>query len=96
MDSSHNRMYTGCKYHFDNIPNLFMSSDNWKHWIVELIDVFISCQRNQDDVDHMYSNFCKMLTSEMDIYLKYTDASQKTRKRYRNSKPYWDDNLTEL
>ena len=32
----------------------------------------------------------------MDQYLKYSDSSKKVRKMYKNYKPYWNQELTDL
>ncbi len=43
-----------------------------------------------------YETFCYSLTSEMDQYLKYSDSSTNVRKMYKNHKPYWCQELTDL
>ncbi len=39
-----------------------------------LIDTAISCIEDQQEIDNLYEYFCKTLTNEMDIYLRYSDA----------------------
>ncbi len=83
-------------YKFDQVPNEFMSSDRWKSDINELIDLFATCQKEQREMDNVYDSFCCKVTEEMDKYLKYSESSKQTRKRYKNHKPYWNERLNEL
>ena len=68
-------------------------SDVWKQGMNELIELFLMCQNRQDDVDNVYEQFCNRVKDEMNKNLKYTDSSNKTRKIYKNHKPYWNDEL---
>jgi len=68
----------------------------WKSGMVELIDLYILLRNRQDAVDETYSKFCKLLTDEMDMYLKYTDSSKQIRKKCKNHKPYWNEDLNNL
>ncbi len=65
-----------------------MSSDVWKTGMTELIEMFITCRQLQDQIDSFYVNFCEIITTEMDTFLKYSDSGKKVRKRYKNHKPY--------
>ena len=94
-DSEFN-MYYSKKYRFKNVPDLFMSSESWKSGVIELIDYFVNVRKNQDEIDKGYGEFCKLLLGEMDGYLKYSDASKRVRKRFKNHKPFWNQRLTEL
>jgi hypothetical protein len=89
-------MFNSRRYKFNNVPDLFMTSDMWKSGMVELIDLYILLRNRQDAVDETYNKFCKLLTDEMDMYLKYTDSSKQIRKRYKNHKPYWNEDLNNL
>ena len=50
------------------------------------------CSQNRMDLS--YEAFCKCVFQEMDRNVKFIDASKKMRKKYKHSKPYWNDNLT--
>ncbi len=52
----------------------------WKSAMVELIDMYILLRNRQDAIDETYYKFWKLLTDEMDIYLKYTDPCKQTRR----------------
>lgn len=84
------------KYRFENVPNLFLSSESWKYSMNQLIDLFLTCRNNQNEIDNIYTKFCKSLTNEMNNYLRYTDSSKAVRKRYKNKKPYWNEDLNSL
>ena len=84
------------KYRFDRAPDLFMSSDVWKSGVRKMIEHCISIQKSQEEVDKLYTEFNAMLLEEMDEYVKYTSASTSCRKRLKNHKPYWNDELLEL
>ncbi len=65
-----------------------MSIDVWKTGMTELIEMFITCRQQQDQIDSYYVKFCETVTTEMDLFLKYSDSCKKVRKRYKNHKPY--------
>ena len=94
-NNTHER-YNCRRYRFDVVPEMYMASDTWKTAINNMIDMFISLQGHQAEIDMAYNEFCKLLTTEMDCYLKYSDASKSTRKKYKNKKPYWNDHLSTL
>ena len=81
------------KYRFENVPNLFLASESWKHSMNELIEWFLECRANQEEVDNRYNRFCEVLTKEMTEHLKYSECSKTVRKRYKNYKPYWNEKL---
>ncbi len=68
-----------------------MASDSWKTTMNVLINRCISCIEQQTEIDNLYDLFCNTLPNEMDMYLKYSDAPRKIRKKLKNSKPYWND-----
>ncbi len=88
--------YKKRKYRFNNVPHFFMSSAIWTEGMAQLIELFLNCRKQQDDIDMCYETFCYSFTSEMDQYLKYSDSSKKVRKMYKNHKPYWSQELADL
>ncbi len=84
------------RYNFDTVPDYFMTSDSWKQGMNELIDLFLICQNRQDEIDNAYEQFCTKVKCEMDQILKYTDSSKKVRKKYKNYKPYWNEELHKM
>ncbi len=51
---------------------------------------------SQEQVDQAYDYFCHILKSEMDQYLNFNEMGPNTRKRWKHSKPYWNNHLTQL
>jgi hypothetical protein len=84
------------RYQFDDVHQDFMQNEIWCSTINSLIDHFLEIRLNQDEVDRSYTIVCETVFREMDKYLKYADCSKSTRKRLRNSKPYWNETLTKL
>ncbi len=68
-DITEENIYKKRKYRFNNVPDFFMNSDIWKEGIVQLIELFLNCRKQQDDIDMCYETFCYSLTSEMDQYI---------------------------
>ena len=89
-------LYYPRRYRFDVVPEMYMASDTWKSTVSNLVDMFISLQGCQEEIDMAYSQLCKLLTTEMGNYLKYSDASKTTRKKYKNKKPFWNDHSSSL
>ncbi len=54
------------------------------------------CRNEQHKIEHVYTQFCNTLTVEMDKHLKYTSSPKPLRKRLKNSKPYWNQELYDL
>ena len=51
---------------------------------------------NQDNLDNYYNLLCKVLTKEMDKHLKFADSNKRIRKKHKNSKPYWCEELSNM
>ena len=84
------------RHRFNNVPNDFMNNEMWRATVSEMIDMCIETSNQQAEIDVLYDKFCDVICHEMDTYLKYTTAQKKTRKKFKNSKPFWNDQLTEL
>ena len=41
----------------------------------------------------MYNQFSEVVFTELDSFLKIRNISKSTKRRYRNNKPYWSDDL---
>ncbi len=61
-----------------------------------LIDIATQCRNEQEEIDNVDTMFCNTLTHEMDTYLKYTSSPRPTKKRLKNSKPYWNQELYDM
>ena len=83
-------------YCFEEKPPNFLTSQTWRSAVTNMINKLQLLKANQRELDSIYSDLCSKLFKEMDSQLKYTDASTKVKKKLKNSKPYWNSNLTEL
>lgn len=54
------------------------------------------CRETQNNIDELYESFCTKLIKEMNENIPSFDCSKKTLKRYKQFKPYWDENLERL
>ena len=52
--------------------------------------------KNKDKLDKIYSQIKKTITNEMELYLKFKECSKKCKQKFRQSKPYWSENLALL
>ena len=83
------------RYYFNEIPHEFLNSERWQTVIDNLSDKIHNTTVTQNSIDENYSSMCENLFLEMDSHLRYSSSSAKTRKKFKNFKPYWDDELTQ-
>ena len=55
-----------------------------------------SARETQNEVDDIYSTLCKLLVAEMDANILTFDTSKRTKKRFKNTKPFLNDELAGL
>ena len=82
------------RYYFDVIPEQFMSSPYWHRIIDELLVKVQNMDDTIREVDSVYSELCNAILSEMDAHIRYSSNDKKTRKKFKNHKPYWNEELT--
>ena len=73
-----------------------MNNTDWERISIETITQLENMTCNQNDIDSNYVNFCYALFAEADKYLDYVSSSHKTRKMFKNHKPFWTSELTNL
>ena len=83
-------------YCFEKRPEEFMNTPMWREAIMNLVDKRLIMVTSQSEVDVKYSDFCNILTKEMDKYLVVGNSSKRSKKKFKISKPYWNENLTNL
>ena len=49
---------------------------------------------NQAALDILYNSTCDTLLKEMDLCLHFSVVGSQSKKRFKNSKPFWDKELT--
>jgi hypothetical protein len=84
-------------YNFDSMNFTFMNNEDWKSGVAEVTDMLTDINASQEHLDLTYSCFCKEVVQEMDRSLDFKDINNyKTEKHKRHSKPFWNDELTNL
>lgn len=83
-------------YCFDKKPGGFLQSETWRKAILDIIDHLEHLHELQDDLDTTYDDLCKCIFKELDTQLGYKFAGSKMKKKLKNSKPYWSDELSVL
>ena len=73
-----------------------MNNEKWKKAILNIINVLENKINNKDELDKIYSQITKTITNEMELYLKFKECSKKCKQKFRQSKPYWSENLALL
>ena len=82
------------RYNYGTISPEFLASNSW----IEVLDYLISRLENiekyQSEIDSFYNEMLLHVFQEMDHHIDYKKASKKSKKHYKNHKPYWTDELT--
>ena len=78
------------------IPENFLTSELARNAFLDIICNIERCRENQNHIDRLYEEFCNTLIKQMNENIPSFDCSKKTRKRYKQFKPYWDENLERL
>jgi hypothetical protein len=85
------------KYDYKNMPDNFLKSQNWQSECVDLIDNLLQMRLNQNSIDEYYDKLCEKLFVEIDANINYKWVyTERSRKKLKISKPYWDEELTIL
>ena len=87
----------GKRYKFNkNVSADFQNNVHWYTAAGALTNAFINCTYNQQVSDTLYGELCKLLTTEMDSYLKSTNICKNSSTKVHENmpcKPYWNDSL---
>ena len=83
------------RYRLDRIPLDFMTSEIRRQALILLIEQIERSRETQDNVDIIYDNLCNVIIAEMDDKIPRVD-SDKSRRRYKHNKPYWNNELSVL
>ena len=60
-----------------------------------IVKAILQCnQINLADLDQAYENFSKVRTTEINKYISIADSCQQTKKRFKNHKPFRNEELT--
>ena len=84
------------KYNVKILPDDLFYSDQCRNSLLSIIDRLEKSHMIQSDIDQMYDDLLSTIHTEMDSKLDYKDYSPSTKKRRRNKKPHWNDELEKL
>jgi hypothetical protein len=56
--------------------------------------LFTQSRNLQCEIDKCYENMCEIIFEEMDKNVDYINQIKRSRKRFKNTKPYWTEQLT--
>ena len=84
------------RYRFNSKPDAFMNTNVWKAAMANIIDKIETEQYNQLEIDRRYNDMCSIICKEMDKYLQIKCCSKTQRRNFKISKPYWNNELTQL
>ena len=73
-----------------------MNSELARTAFLDIIRNIELCRETQNNMDELYESFCTNLIKEMNENIPSFYCSKKTRKRYKQFKLYWDENLKQL
>ena len=82
------------KYNYGTMSEDFMKSTAWISILYTLISRFENTSKSQTEVDKAYDSMLSCIFEEMDSHFEYTSASKRSRKHYKNHKPFWNSDLT--
>ena len=85
---------TSRRYLYDTMSDDFLSSLTWLGVLDSFIQRLEYINPMQQSVDDLYDDMLTEVFNEMDSHIQYKDSSKKTKKHYRNHKPFWTDELT--
>lgn len=96
MDYNSQDVNSGTKiFKTKRLPDDFLESDLAKLAIQSLINDIEQWRESQEEVDIVYDKFLKCMNDEMESRLP-SFFSGKSRKYYRNHKPFWNNELQSL
>ena len=92
--NEHSSTSTDRRYNYGTMTSEFMNSSNWTNILDTLILRLEHIDKSQDCIDRYYQDMLSKIFHEMDENIQYKDASKRTKKHYKNHKPFWNDELT--
>ncbi|VDI49336.1 Hypothetical predicted protein [Mytilus galloprovincialis] len=84
------------RFRLKSVPNDFLGFGLQKAAIQTLIQRIETTRETQSHVNNIYSDLCTLIGDEMNSKIPIYDASRKTRKRHKSSKPFWNEELGQL
>ena len=88
--------YCPRKFYFTRMKEKFMSNPEWADKIDMAITNLESKVTSQNHLNSLYDSLCSIIQTEMKEYIPYRGNNQKLNKKFKYSKPYWNEELTKL
>lgn len=82
------------RYNYGTMSQDFLNSPTWAHVLDSLLSRIDRIEKVQSSVDDFYNDMLKSIFTEMDQHIDYRDASKRSRKQYKNHKPFWNSDLS--
>ena len=91
-------MFTYNQKDINSINTRCIHEDNtaWEKISIDTNTQLENMTSNQDDIDSNYVNLSDNLFAEANKYIDYMSSSHKTRKMFKNHKPFWTSEVTNL
>ena len=71
-----------------------MNNTVWQNVLYKIINIIESYQQSQSDCDNCYKELCDVITNCHPQY--FTSNSKNIRKKLKVTKPYWNEELTNM
>ena len=82
------------RYRYNTMSPEFLRSSTWLAILDLLIFRLESIDPLQSQVDVFYNEMLSKIFTEMDSHIQYSEASKRSKKHYKNHKPFWTNELT--
>ena len=95
--TEHSQDNRDLRFNLKRIPDNFMESNIVRQAFTQIIENIELCRERQEEIDKIYSIFCNTVYDEMQANIPFTTCNDaKMKKRFKNQKPYWDDELKQM
>ena len=82
------------KYSFQNQNHNFLNNEIWNSAMIKIIETLENNLKTKEQLNVLYENLIQSIITEMDTYLEFKDIDKTMTKKYKHSKPYWNEQLT--
>ena len=81
---------------FTKLKEKFMGNPEWADEIYMAITYLENIATSQNHMNSLCDSLCSIIQTEIKEYIPYRDNNQSLNKKFKNSKPYWNEELTKL
>ena len=91
-----NTQYRQRRYKFHGRHDEYLNSEMWQAADQRIISNLHENEMVQNKLDAVYNDLCQNVFNELDKNLQYSDSCDKSKRKLKSSKPYWNENLNNL